>query len=154
MRKFTEVIFFLTLLVSCKNKNLQATAEIHRLNDTSTVVVKMDTSKFYLSYCTAIVKNDSLQLAFTGNRAFDLFIIKTEDSIHSELLQNWAVTDSSFIMPTFKTLHQDIWFDKGHYRKGDQLESKIILSVIGNYQWPNTYTDTIVVNGWVKATVN
>lgn len=154
MRRLALLVSFFTILDSCKNKNLQTPARIDQLHDTSTVVVKMDTSRFYLSYCTATVKGDSLQLAFTRNRGFDLLIIKTQYSIHSELRQNWAVTDSSFIMPTFKTLHEDISFDKERYRKGDELQSKITLSVLGNYQWPGTYTDTLAVNGWVKTTVN
>ena len=64
-----------------------------------------------------------------------------------EVRQNWAVTDSSFIMPTFKTLHKNISFNKEHYRKGDKLDSKITLSVVGYHQWPDTYTDTMTVSG-------
>jgi hypothetical protein len=142
------------MLSSCKNKKSQTAIEVQHFQDTSTVVVKRDTSNFNLSNFTVIEKDDSLQLAFTNNKAFDLFIIKTKDSIHSELQQNWAVTDSSFIMPTFKTLYEDISFNKEHYKKGDKLESKIALSIVGYHQWPDTYTDTLAVNGWIKATVN
>jgi len=66
------------MVSSCKNKKSQTA--YYLLQDTSTVVAKRD-SKFYLSNFTVSVEGDSFQLAFTNNKAFDVFISKTNDSV-------------------------------------------------------------------------
>jgi hypothetical protein len=70
------------------------------------------------------------------------------------LYQTWAVTDTAFVKPTFKTIQQDIVLDQERYKKGDRMEAQINLSIVGYHEWPTKIADTMIVNGWVKTTVN
>lgn len=154
MRKFIILTILLVVLYACKNETLHFTIAKELKKDTSTVTVKVDTSKYLLENCVASLKNDSLQLSFIGNSWYDLQIVKLNDSVSSNLYQIWAVTDTAFVKPAFKTVQQEILFDKENYKKGDRLQAEINLSIIGYHEWPDKFIDTVVVNGRVKTTVN
>lgn len=34
------------------------------------------------------------------------------------------------------------------------MEAQINLSIVGYHEWPTKIADTMIVNGWVKTTVN
>lgn len=154
MRKLTVIIYLLFVLTACTNRNSQLVVENDYEKDTSAVILNVNKHQHLLTKFTATTRNDSLQLLFTESMGFDLIIIKEKGIINCELLQNWSVTDSSFIRPVFKTLHQHVSFNKDAYQKGDKLQGNMRLLIVGYYQWPETYIDTIIVNGWVKTTVH
>jgi hypothetical protein len=140
--------------------------------DATTGQTHLDTTKyFYTAKAFAIEQKDTtflrtckVTLADTtlnfilnddpfSQRNTELEIVKSGDSFKSNFIVTAVPTDSSYKLPIFTVLTQNVLLDKQKYEKGNNLKGKISLTIKAFYPMSNI-TDTIKIFGLLKATVD
>jgi hypothetical protein len=140
--------------------------------DATTGQTVLDTTKYFYSSETFVIEQGDTTFLRTckttltdtilkfvlndepfSQRNTELEIVKSGSSFKSNYLVTAVPTDSSYKLPTFTALTQNILLDKENYSKGDQLKGKINLTVKAFYPMSNT-TDTIKIFGLLKTMVD
>lgn len=119
------------------------------------VIEQNDTT--FIRTCKAILADTSLNLILNDDpfsqRTTGLEITKSHDIFRTNYVVTVIPTDSSYKLPTFTTLTQNILFDKQEYKKGDILKGKLSLTIKAFYPMSNI-THTIKIYGLIKTTVD
>jgi len=119
-------------------------------------VVEQDDTTF-IRTCKAILTDTSLNLVLNDDpfsqRSTGLEITKSGNIFKSNYVVTAIPSDSSYKLPTFTTLTQNILFDKQEYKKGDVLKGKLSLIIKAFYPTSNM-VDTIKVFGLLKTNVD
>jgi len=118
------------------------------------VIERNDTT--FMRTCKTTLADTTLNFVLNDDpfsqRNTELEIVKFGDNLKSNFVVTAIPTDSSYKLPTFIVLTQNILLDKQKYEKGNNLEGKISLTIKAFYPMINI-TDTIKVFGLLKTTV-
>lgn len=124
---------------------------------TSETIIAADTAKYFLRNCQATQHGDSLMLFFSDDpfsRSFyELKILKVGERVVADYYQTFSITDSSYKIPTFKPVYQNVLLDKKAYKTGGSLKGKIDMKISATHLWPENYKDTIAIYGLIKTIV-
>ena len=119
------------------------------------VVEQNDTT--FMRTCKAVLADTSLNLVLSDDpfsqRSTGLEMTKSRDIFKTNYVVTAIPTDSSYKLPTFTTLTQNMLWDKQEYKKGDVIKGKLSLTIKAFYPMSNI-TDTIKIYGLIKATVD
>ena len=113
---------------------------------------------FFLRNCSARLSQDGIFLKLSdlpfSESSYELRILKEKNKLTSDYYQTFSIGDSSYWLPVFKTIDQNIVLDKLVYKTGDSLKCKIAVTVSAFHTWDTVYTDTIKIFGLIKTVVD
>ena len=111
----------------------------------------------FLRNCKIILADTTLKFVLNDDpfsqRNTELEIVKMGKDFKSNFVVTAIPTDSSYKLPTFIILTQNVILDKQKYEKGNNLKGKISLTIKAFYPMSNI-VDTIRVFGLLKTTVD
>lgn len=165
MRLLSQIFFLLTA-VSCNSGTETGTSEKNELTQNSSIQITWDTTKYSLNYCSAKQLDSVLRLTIsnlpdTVYTPYELHITKGIHGSQIQLIQTYAATDCLYVTSYFKTVTQNLQFDKPSYKKGAKLTGTINLLLLGYKPYlrePGEMKrredfDTVRVDGRISSTV-
>jgi hypothetical protein len=150
----TKILLFFILL-SCNDQ----TPNAKNINDperkSSVIIYLSNTNQIELSICTASQVNDSLVFTLTDSLSlYTLTVIKVNQTILSELKQQFSVADSPYKKPVFTPITQAIKLENPTYRRsGDKIKGYANFKFSELNTWKEIHTDTVIVQGLIYATL-
>ena len=125
---------------------------------TSETIIDDNGRTFYLRNCSARLSQDSIflqlsDLPFSQN-SYELRLLKVNNELKSNYYQTFSIGDSSYRLPVFKTIEQNMVLDKPTYKTGDSIKCKIAVRISAFNTWDIVYTDTIKIFGLIKTKID
>ena len=124
---------------------------------TSQSVLVSNKFKYSFRFCRAKLIDKTIYLHFTdsllSDNSLNFDFVKTDSSMFSNLFQTYSVADSSYVMPKFETLWNEIYLNKNDFKVGDSIKGKFITKVKPIHFIGHCSTDTLKIYGLIKAIV-
>lgn len=125
---------------------------------TAETIIDDNGRTFFLRNCSAKLTQDSIFLKLSdlpfSQSSYELKLLKVQNKITADYYQTFSIVDSSYRLPIFKTIDQNIVLEKSTYKAGDSLKSKIDLTISAYHTWDIVYTDTIRIFGLIRTVID
>ncbi len=149
-------VFLILFFLSCRQNVQLDSTPLYDL-DNSRLVITDGENQFYLSRCQVFKNHDTISINFSDTSKhsnwYELQILKVKDKFLSNCKNTFSITDSSYKRAIFTAYHQIIKLSKQEYNVGDSIIGNVSLDISSYNQWPEIFTDTIVIKGDFRAVV-